>query len=101
MGAADLCLSRREIAELCRTPQRARQVAFLHRNGIRHYLDAHGWPVVLRSAVDGAQAMNQARAAGAVGISLRLGVTGRLRGEIVQRLAQCLFERLHASGQVA
>ena len=41
------------------------------------------------------QAMNQASAAGAVGISLRLGVTGRLR------LAQCLFDRLHASGQVA
>ena len=37
------------------------------------------------------QAMNQASAAGAVGISLRLGVTGRLR------LAQRLFERLHAS----
>jgi len=46
-------LSRREIAELCRTPQRARQVAFLRRNGIRHYVDAHGWPVVLRSAVEG------------------------------------------------
>ena len=40
-------------------------------------------------------------AAGAVGISLRLGVTGRLRGEIVQRMARCLFERIHASGQVA
>lgn len=53
MGAADLCLSRREIAELCRTPQRARQVAFMRNNGIRHYLDAHGWPVVLRSAVEG------------------------------------------------
>lgn len=56
MGAADLCLSRREIAELCRTPQRARQAAFLRQNGIRHYLDAHGWPVVLRSAVEGGQA---------------------------------------------
>lgn len=56
MGAADLCLSRREIAELCRTPQRARQAAFLRQNGIRHYLDAHGWPVVLRATVEGAQA---------------------------------------------
>lgn len=53
---ADLCLSRREVAELCRTPQRARQAAFLRQNGIRHYLDAHGWPVVLRSTVEGAPA---------------------------------------------
>lgn len=53
MADVELCLSRREIAELCRTPQRARQVAFLRQNGIRHYLDAHGWPVVLRSAVEG------------------------------------------------
>lgn len=48
-----LCLSRNEIRELCRTPIKARQVAFFVRNGIRHYLDAHGWPVVLRSAVEG------------------------------------------------
>ncbi|WP_081613242.1 DUF4224 domain-containing protein [Xanthomonas sp. SHU 199] len=52
MSSAELCLSRDEVAELCRTPQRARQAAFLRSNGIRHYLDAHGWPVVLRSAVD-------------------------------------------------
>lgn len=52
MGAADICLSRDEVRQLCRTPQRARQAKFLRANGIRHYLDAHGWPVVLRSAVD-------------------------------------------------
>ncbi len=45
-----LCLSRKEIAELTRTPQRARQVAFLAKNGIRHYLDDQGWPVVLRGS---------------------------------------------------
>ncbi|WP_152534398.1 DUF4224 domain-containing protein, partial [Xylella fastidiosa] len=39
--AAGLCLSRSEVAELCGTPQRARQAAFLRKNGIRHYLDAH------------------------------------------------------------
>jgi len=49
---SELCLSRDEVAELCRSPQRARQAAFLRSNGIKHYLDAHGWPVVLRSAVD-------------------------------------------------
>jgi len=48
-----LTLSREEVRELTRSPQRAKQAAFLKKNGIRHYLDAHGWPVVLRSAVDG------------------------------------------------
>lgn len=48
---AQFCLSRDEIRDLCRTPQRARQVRFLQQNGIRHYVDAYGWPVVLRSAV--------------------------------------------------
>lgn len=47
-----LVLSRDEVKELTRTPIRARQAAFLRSNGIRHYLDAHGWPVVLRSAVE-------------------------------------------------
>ncbi|WP_045769510.1 DUF4224 domain-containing protein [Xanthomonas albilineans] len=53
---SELCLSRDEVAELCRTPQRLRQEQFLKKNGIRHYLDSHGWPVVLRSAVEPAQA---------------------------------------------
>ena len=57
--ADGLALSKKEVAELCRTPQKARQIAFLLQNGIRHYLDAHGWPVVLRSTVDGAQAHYQ------------------------------------------
>lgn len=50
---SELCLSRDEIRDLTRTPIRARQAAFLRANGIRHYLDAHGWPVVLRAAVEG------------------------------------------------
>lgn len=53
---ADMFLSRDEIVTLCRTPQRARQAAFLRKNGIRHYLDAHDWPVVLRSSVEGTSA---------------------------------------------
>lgn len=48
-----LCLSRTEIAELTRAQTRKRQIAFLTRNGIRHYIDAHGWPVVTRAAVEG------------------------------------------------
>lgn len=54
--AAEMFLSRDEIANLCRTPQRARQAAFLRKNGIKHYLDAHDWPVVLRSSVEGTAA---------------------------------------------
>ncbi|MCC4621318.1 DUF4224 domain-containing protein [Xanthomonas cassavae CFBP 4642] len=49
---SELCLSRDEVRALCRSPQRARQALFLRQNGIRHYLDAYGWPVVLRSAVE-------------------------------------------------
>lgn len=49
----NLCLTRDELTELCRTPRKAGQVEFLVRNGIRHYLDAHGWPVVTRAAVEG------------------------------------------------
>ncbi len=48
----DLVLSRDEVKALAGTPQRARQSAFLRKNGIRHYLDAHDWPVVLRSSVE-------------------------------------------------
>lgn len=55
MGAVDPFMSRADIAKFCRTPQRARQAAFLRQNGIRHYLDAYGWPVVLWSAVEGLQ----------------------------------------------
>ncbi len=56
-------LSRDEIRDLTRTPQRKRQAKFLIQNGIRHYLDAHGWPVVLWSAVEGTP---EPRAAAAV-----------------------------------
>lgn len=49
----NLCLSRDEIAELTRAKTKARQLAFLRTNGIRHYVDAYGWPVVTRAAVEG------------------------------------------------
>lgn len=52
-----LALSRKEMRDLTRTPIRVRQLAFLRANGIRHYLDAYGWPVVLRSAVEGGEAV--------------------------------------------
>jgi hypothetical protein len=47
----NLCLSRDEITELTRTIFKAGQVKFLIKNGIRHYIDAHGRPVVTRSAI--------------------------------------------------
>lgn len=54
-----LCLTRTEITELCRTPRKAGQLAFLRQNGIRHYLDAHGWPVITRAAVGLAPALEE------------------------------------------
>ncbi|WP_051595252.1 DUF4224 domain-containing protein [Dyella jiangningensis] len=58
---AHLCLSRSEIAELTRAQTKARQLAFLRQNGIRHYVDAHGWPVVTRAAVEGQPDQAQAK----------------------------------------
>ncbi|MGX9190639.1 DUF4224 domain-containing protein [Stenotrophomonas sp. Ker107b] len=46
-----LCLTRDEIKALTRSPQKARQLSFLRQNGIRHYIDCNGWPVVPRAAV--------------------------------------------------
>jgi hypothetical protein len=46
-----LCLSREEIAEFTRAHTRARQLAFLRNNGIRHYVDNNGWPVVTLAAI--------------------------------------------------
>lgn len=46
-----IALTREEISELTRCKFKAGQVKFLIKNGIRHYVDAHGWPVVTRAAV--------------------------------------------------
>lgn len=55
MAAAEnhLCLSRDEMRELTGTPIRKRQIRFLVRNGIRHYIDLNGRPVVMRATVEG------------------------------------------------
>nr|WP_282296155.1 DUF4224 domain-containing protein [Stenotrophomonas sp. PS02289] len=44
-------LSRNEVEELCRTPIRARQVAFFERNKSRHQVDEYNRVIVLRTAV--------------------------------------------------
>lgn len=51
MELSKLCLSREEIAEFTRAHTRARQLAFLRNNGIRHYVDNAGWPVVTLAAI--------------------------------------------------
>lgn len=55
-----LWLSRDEIAELRHARCKARQLAFMRHNGIRHYLDAYGWPVVTRAAVEGVKDSEEA-----------------------------------------
>jgi hypothetical protein len=50
-GNRSLCLRREEIAELTRSKTRACQIRFLTQNGIRHYIDLSGWPVVTLSAL--------------------------------------------------
>lgn len=61
-GAAlsSMCLSKAELTELCRSPRKAKQIEFLLRNGIHHYLDEYGWPVVLRASLaSGAPAVDR------------------------------------------
>lgn len=58
-----LVLSEAQVAELARSRLKSKQLGFLRANGIRHYLDAHGWPVVLVSAVEAAETAPGARPA--------------------------------------
>lgn len=63
MSAADgICLSRDEVKALARSRTRDGQAKFLRQNGIRHYIDAHGWPVVLRSSVEADSSVKSAPA---------------------------------------
>lgn len=58
-----LFLSRDEVAELTGAHIKRRQIAVLVRNGIRHTINAAGWPVVTRAAVEGsAQSEGQPKA---------------------------------------
>ncbi|ARV23371.1 DUF4224 domain-containing protein [Xanthomonas citri pv. glycines] len=50
-------LSRNEVKDLTGTPFLDRQILFLLRNGIRHYIDLNGRPVVLRSTIEGTPAL--------------------------------------------
>jgi hypothetical protein len=46
-------LSRDEIAELTGAKTKARQIAILQRNGVRHWINAAGQPVVARCVLEG------------------------------------------------
>lgn len=46
-------LTRAEVAELTGAKLRRRQISVLVRNGIRHTINAAGWPMVARAAVEG------------------------------------------------
>ena len=48
-----LFLSRAEVAELTGAHIKRRQIDVLVRNGIRHTINAAGWPMVTRAAVEG------------------------------------------------
>lgn len=54
-------LSREEMADFCGSPQRVHQFGFLRLNAIPHYVDAHGWPVVLWRHLDPAHAPKEDR----------------------------------------
>jgi hypothetical protein len=45
-------LTAEEIATLTKTRLRHRQIIFLQRHGIFHYLDSAGSPIVTRAAID-------------------------------------------------
>lgn len=61
---ADLWLSRDEIAQMCRASTKRLQVQFLRINGIRHYVDRHGWPVVSRAVAEAEGAIAPSAPAG-------------------------------------
>ncbi|HIE5924957.1 TPA: DUF4224 domain-containing protein [Stenotrophomonas maltophilia] len=52
-GAGALCLSRETMRELCDTPYKDRQLAFLVLNGIPHFKGLDGWPRVLWATLEG------------------------------------------------
>ncbi|MCI2243845.1 DUF4224 domain-containing protein [Xanthomonas sp. PPL568] len=58
----EIRLSRDEVRDLTDTPYLDRQIAFLVKNGIRHYIDLNGRPVVLRCTIEGAAAAADADA---------------------------------------
>lgn len=56
-------LTRAEVAELTGAHLKRTQVSVLVRNGIRHTINAAGWPMVTRYAVEGRAGTEAERAA--------------------------------------
>ena len=60
MGAAEkIALSKTELAAYLRAYTRKKQIRVLVSNGIRHHLDAGGWPIVTRSVIEGETSSQQ------------------------------------------
>lgn len=55
-----LFLTREQIDELTGCKRKAAQAQWLRANRIKHWINAAGWPVVPRSAIDAAPAAAQA-----------------------------------------
>lgn len=53
MTASALFLTRAEVAELTGARTKRRQISVLVRNGIRHTINAAGWPMVARAVIEG------------------------------------------------
>jgi hypothetical protein len=56
-------LTRAEVAELTGAHLKRTQVSVLVRNGIRHTINAAGWPMVTRYAVEGRAGTQEEQAA--------------------------------------
>lgn len=52
----ELLLTREEVVHLTGARTRLGQIENLRANGIRHFINRAGWPVVPRSAIDGTPA---------------------------------------------
>ena len=61
--SAELWLSRDEIAQMTRAHTKRLQLQFLRVNGIKHYVDRHGWPVVSRAVAETEGAITAANGA--------------------------------------
>ena len=53
MTASALFLTRAEVAELTGARTKRRQISVLVRNGVRHTINAAGWPMVARAVIEG------------------------------------------------
>lgn len=56
IASTTMFLTRDQLDVLCGCKRKARQIAWLKANRVKHWVNAAGWPVVPRSAIDAAPA---------------------------------------------